>query len=158
MKQLTIKLHNKQKLLLVEIPVGAINFRNPVLESGEKPEVLGYYSPRTDEIDFLSSYDWTEDTVMSDLYIYNRDYLTGEFKLGEDFTKQDSFKSLLKSETEKAFPLKENEYGEMPKKEDYNQDIMSERLSEQLMKNDMKTWQNSESKVMPERFIVLLIK
>jgi hypothetical protein len=45
----------------------------------------------------------------------------------------------------------------MPKKEDYNQDIMSERLSEQLMKNDMKTWQNSESKVMPERFVCLLI-
>lgn len=104
MKQLTIDLNNKEKLILVELPIGASNMRNIKLESEQDAVVLGTYTPQSG-INFndLVKREWVEPrSRLTDTYTDYTQEMSVGFKDHED-----SFLSLLKSETDKAFPLKD---------------------------------------------------
>lgn len=181
MKQLQIELKNKQKLLLVEVLNKAdtdslsaiqdvLDMCNMVIGALEnKWETLGTYSPRTGEIDFDVKEEWVESKTLRSLdgnglmmrMTVFKDYSETEFVKFYHFRKS-SFESLLKSETEKAFPLKENPIWRKPeriipfKHAGFYTD--RDKYAIENYTRDKKIWEESEPKVMPEKFIVLLIK
>lgn len=153
MKQLTIDLNNKEKLILVELPIGASNMRNVKLESGKEAIVLGTYTPQKG-INFndLVKREWVEPrSRLTDTYT---DY-TQEMSVGfQDY--EDSFISLLKTETGKAFPLKENPYPKRPKIIGGQYAVMENESLTEAIDNTNK-FNESESKVMPHKFVVFLV-
>lgn len=62
MKTVTIDLNNKEKIILVELPIGASNMRNIKLESGKDAVVLGTYTPQSGIINFndLVKREWVD--------------------------------------------------------------------------------------------------
>lgn len=153
MKQLQIELNNKEKLILVELPIGASNMRNVKLESGQDAVVLGTYLPRTGEIDFEVKEEWVKPKVR--LNIGTLEYRYFYYDSQWDFVAislEQSLISLLKSETEKAFPLKE-----MPKQPNMLLEFGASPEAWGRYNKAMIDWQESESKVMPHKFVVLKI-
>lgn len=183
MKQIEILLHNKEKILLIDIPVGATNLDLSVMGIHYKYldedcridldnadvmfEILGEYNPITGTISFPEKVkeEWVERKKSSWGTSYFIDYITNpKGKMhhgGFDIAKQ-SFLSLLKSETEKMWPLKENPAIE-PNHLDYKEEKFKGELTFkhgmlEKYSDDYDSWMIREYKVMPKRFIVLLIK
>lgn len=151
MKTLEIPLPNKERLMMVEVPVGALFFKEQITDSRKDAEVLGYYSSQSG-IDFPEKVKEKWVTRYSWMY---RDYANEAGGLAAySLSYQDSFISLLKHETEKHWPLKENPMKERPNKSWYEHEFDKDKeYNERLL-----AWQENESKVMPKRFVVLLVR
>jgi hypothetical protein len=164
MKTIAIHLHNGEQLLLVGVPYPdkkyiirdgwlCYQFDNSdkwQLYTQVQGEILGSWIPRTDSIDFEVQEDWIITTSFA-LGKGYYDYRSGTYVLKS--TKEQSFLSLLTSEASKAFPLKENEFGDAPK------EIVAICEDERRMNIiGRELFDESQSKVMPEKFVVLKIE
>lgn len=175
-RTIEILLHNKEKMILIYIPVGATNLDLSVMGIHYKYldedcridldnadvmfEILGEYNPITGTINFEVKEEWVEKLSVSGFGEGFKDY-KHENDIGKENFKTDfllhgsaaqSFLSLLKSETEKMWPLKEN----TAKEPTIKGSVDTAPHYASMVRHDR--WQESEAKVLPKRFICLLVK
>ncbi len=173
-----IELNNKEKIMLVKVDNDGYDFEivntyrkevrylirgteNPLtggekiiveplsgLKTIDKTTVLGTYLPSENKIDFEVKEQWVKE--YGGFYM---DYMTKPNKYNENayaaIPYKHSFLSLLKAETEKVYPLKEN-----PKPEPIESAIKDFAFWD---KKEYIEWQEAEKKVMPKKFAVILI-
>jgi len=184
MKQLTIN-SGTTEFILVEVPEGAEHLHlykesMPVssfiryiynnynyefrISMNHNYEHIGLFHKDRNEIDFEVNRKWVENGFAME-YFYFRNYEDVENKLRKSFDNPEaSFLSLLNHETDKAFPLKENPYGEEYDFDDFEKFPLPIAFDEyeevkafhSREKQIIQAWNEAEGQICPKTFAVLI--
>jgi len=170
MKQYTGTFANGQQYMAVEVPEDIKFYKktgNRVEYEGgkmhpytgflEKPavpddfETLGLYHTRKGEIDFSVKEEWVRKVFINDTHIGYENYANNKNWFVSIY---DSLRSLLDRDSREAFPLDKNEFGFEPKPNQYN----AHEDERKYYPDDKAHWEESQSQVRPETFLIILIK